>query len=81
MVLMRATPLRGQVREGWALKIKTFLGPVKWHRAVGRVPFRAQKGRDIQGTTPSHLPLAQVMDLPASKAGLYTYRFVSIRGS
>ncbi len=32
MFLMRADPLRGQVRGGWALEIKTFLGPVKWHR-------------------------------------------------
>jgi hypothetical protein len=59
ILLMRATPLRGQVREGWALEIKTFLGPVKCHRAVRRVPLRAQKNRDFQ---------------PASKAlrtGLY----------
>jgi hypothetical protein len=34
MFLMRADPLRGQVGEGWALGIDTFLGPVKWHRAV-----------------------------------------------
>jgi len=27
MFLMRADPLRGQVRGGWALEIKTFLGP------------------------------------------------------
>jgi hypothetical protein len=33
-VLMRADPLRGQVGGGWALKIETFLGSVKWHRAV-----------------------------------------------
>jgi hypothetical protein len=29
MLLMRANPLRGQVGEGWALEIETFLGPVK----------------------------------------------------
>jgi hypothetical protein len=34
MLLIKATPLRGQVGEGWALEIETFLGPVKWHRAV-----------------------------------------------
>ncbi len=34
MLLIRATPLRGQVGDGWALEIETFLGPVKWHRAV-----------------------------------------------
>jgi hypothetical protein len=39
MFLMRADPLRGQVGGGWALKIESFLGPVKWHRADRRVPF------------------------------------------
>jgi hypothetical protein len=43
MFLMRADPLRGQVGGGWALEIEGFLGPVKWHRADRRVPFRAQK--------------------------------------
>jgi hypothetical protein len=43
MLLMRANPLRGQGGVGWALEIETFLGPVKWHRAVRRVPFGAQK--------------------------------------
>ncbi len=42
MFLMRADPLQGQVGRGWALEIVTFLGPVKWHRAVRRVPFGAQ---------------------------------------
>ncbi len=41
--LMSADPLRGQVGGGWALEIETFLGPVKWHRAVRRVPFGGQK--------------------------------------
>jgi hypothetical protein len=43
MFLMSADPLRGQVGGGWALEIETFLGPVKWHRAVWRVPFGGQK--------------------------------------
>ncbi len=43
MQLMRANSLRGQVGGGWVLEIETFLGPVKWHRAVRRVPFGAQK--------------------------------------
>jgi hypothetical protein len=38
--LMQANPLRGS-----ALKIETFLGPVKWHRAVRRVPSGAQKSQ------------------------------------
>ncbi len=25
---------------GWALDFESFLGPVKWHRADRRVPFR-----------------------------------------
>jgi hypothetical protein len=45
MFLMRADPLRGQVGGGWALEIESFLGPVKCHRAVRRVPFGAQKTR------------------------------------
>jgi hypothetical protein len=43
MFLMRADPLREQVGGGWALEIEPFLGPVKWHRSVRRVPFVAQK--------------------------------------
>jgi hypothetical protein len=39
ILLMRADALRGQVGGGWALVIKTCLGPVKWHRAVRRVPL------------------------------------------
>jgi hypothetical protein len=42
---MRADTLRGQVGGGWALETKTFLAPMKWHRAVRRVPFGAQKCR------------------------------------
>ncbi len=41
MFWMRAGPLRGQVGGGLALEIETILGPVKWHRAVRRVPFGA----------------------------------------
>jgi hypothetical protein len=43
MFLMRADPLRDQVGGVCALEIETFLGPVKRHRAVRRVTFRAQK--------------------------------------
>ncbi len=49
MFLMRADLLRGQVGVGWALEIKAFLGPVKWHRADRRVPFGAQKTLDLTG--------------------------------
>ncbi len=56
MLLIQAIPLLGQVGEGWALEIKTFMGPVKWHRAVRRVAFGAPKSLDFQGPTPSHLP-------------------------
>jgi hypothetical protein len=54
---MRAYPFRRQVGGGWALKIESFLGPVKWHRADRRVPFGSRKT----------LPVAQVMDMHASK--------------
>ncbi len=43
MLLMRANTLQGQVGGGGALEIETFLGSMKWHRAVRRVPFEAQK--------------------------------------
>jgi hypothetical protein len=47
---MHAYPLQGQVEGDWALEIKSFSGPVKWHRADRRVPFEAQKTRDkVQG--------------------------------
>ncbi len=46
MLLMRANPLRGQAGGVWALEIETFLGPVKWHPAVRRVSFGAQKSRE-----------------------------------
>jgi hypothetical protein len=54
MFWMRAYPLRGEVRGGWALEFKSFLGPVKWHRADRRVPFGAQKTQEFQGPTLSH---------------------------
>jgi hypothetical protein len=40
MLLIRANPLRGYVVGGWALEIETFLGPVKRHRAIRRVPTK-----------------------------------------
>jgi hypothetical protein len=36
---------------GWSLEIKSFLGPVRWHRANRRVPFGAQKTRVFQTPT------------------------------
>jgi hypothetical protein len=72
MFWMPAYSLEGQVGGGWALEIESFLSAVKWHRADRRVPFGAQKARDFQGPTP--LPLAQEMDMQASKTlctGLY----------
>ncbi len=41
-------------------EIDTFLGPVKWHRAVRRVQFGAQISLDSQGPTPSHLPKERI---------------------
>jgi hypothetical protein len=45
MFWMRACPLLGQLGGGWALEIKSFLGPVKWYRADSQLPFGAQKTR------------------------------------
>ncbi len=47
MFWMRAYPLQGQVGGGWALEFKSFLDPVKWHRADRRVPFGAQQTQHI----------------------------------
>jgi hypothetical protein len=47
MLLMRENPPRGQVGGGWALEIDTFMGPVKWHRAVRRMPVGSQKSRNM----------------------------------
>jgi hypothetical protein len=47
MLLMRADTLRGQVEGVWALEMESFLGPVKWHRDVRRVPFVAENNREI----------------------------------
>ncbi len=48
MFWMRAYPLLGQMGGGWALEFESFLGHVKWNRADRRVPFGAQKTRDLQ---------------------------------
>jgi hypothetical protein len=65
LLLMRANPLRGQVGGGWALEVDTLLGPVKWHRAVRRACCLEPENLRLLGPDP--LPLAQVMDFPASK--------------
>ncbi len=56
MFLMCADPLQWQVGGGWALEIKSFLSPVKWHQADRRVPFGAQKTRYFQGPLPTTCP-------------------------
>jgi hypothetical protein len=44
MLLMRATSItRASVRGLVGLEIETFLGNVKWHRVVKRVPFGAKR--------------------------------------
>ncbi len=48
MFLMSADTVRGQVGGGWALEIESFSGPVKCHRADRRVPFGAQKTRNVK---------------------------------
>jgi hypothetical protein len=44
MLLMRATSI---TRASGKVEIETFLGLVKWHRAVRRVPSGAQKSRSL----------------------------------
>ncbi len=69
MFLMHADPLWGQVREGWAMEIES-LGPVNWNdtKLIGECNMGAKNPR-FPGPNP--LPLAQVMDLPASKVIAY----------
>jgi hypothetical protein len=56
MFWMRAYPLLGQVGVRWALEFSSLLG-FKWHWPICSMPFhRAQKTREFQGPTPSHLP-------------------------
>ncbi len=64
MVLIWTNPLFGQVGGGWALEIEIFLGPVKWHQAVGRVSFGTRLTARCQF---SQGPKIFILDLPASK--------------
>jgi hypothetical protein len=48
----------------WMQKIDTFLGPVKWHRAVRRVPFGTQKG-DFYGPQMALAATAVEVNSPA----------------
>jgi hypothetical protein len=50
MFWMRAYPLLGQVGGGWALEFESFWGPVKWHRADRRVPFRSNQSICVSKT-------------------------------
>ncbi len=55
LLLMQANPLLGQVGEGWAVEILTFLGP-KGTRLAARCHFTGAKSLDFQGPSPSNLP-------------------------
>ena len=48
MFLMRANPLRRQVGGGWALEIESFLGPVKWHRAIKNILVLQDRSRGAE---------------------------------
>ncbi len=64
MDLMHADPLLGQVGGGWALKIKSFLGP-KWHLPNGLMPFHISNKVSISRAQP--LPTCPcIMDLFAA---------------
>ena len=67
MFWMHAYPLRGQVGGGWALEFKSFLGPVKWHRADRRVPFGAKKTRGGGGAGANRDLIALLGPLPHYK--------------
>ncbi len=61
---MQANPLRGQVGGGWALEIETFLGPVKWHRAVRAGAIWGSKKSKCTGTYQSEIHWFYVNELP-----------------
>jgi hypothetical protein len=56
MFWMRAYTLRGEVGGGWALEFPSFLGPVEWEWADGRVPFGAQKLGNSRAQPPPTSP-------------------------
>jgi hypothetical protein len=52
-----------------------FFGPLKFYRALRRMPFGAQNSLNFQGPTPSHRPKYRFACIKS-----ITYRTVSIRG-
>ncbi len=86
MLWMRADPLRGQVGGGGALEIKTFWGPVNWHRAVRLLPFGANCLRTVvfaQYLLPficcyCLLPVYPARYLPPSACCIYIHYLLSI---
>jgi hypothetical protein len=67
MFWMRAYPLRGQVGEGWALEIESFLGPVKWLNGIELLVECHLGPKNSKFPGPNPLSLAQVMDMHTSK--------------
>jgi len=43
MFWMRTYPLLGHVGGAWAPEFESFLGPVKWHLAIGECHLRPKK--------------------------------------
>ncbi len=67
MLLMQTNPLLGASGRGLGPGNRDFFGPCEMASSIRQVPFfGAQKSQDFQGQT--YLPLAQVINLPASKA-------------
>jgi hypothetical protein len=61
MFLMRADPLRGQVRGGWSLEIESFW-VLMCHRADRGVPFGARKTRDFQPQANTNSSCAGILE-------------------
>ncbi len=59
---------------GWALEIECFLGPGKWHRADRRVPFGAQKTRDLKATDEKIREIKKSTTEGKRDRGNYRYR-------
>ncbi len=60
--------------RGLGLGNQTFLGPEKWHRAVRRVPFGAQKSRDFRLPIRIRLSILMPIHSSASKRFFYSSR-------
>jgi hypothetical protein len=65
----------------WALEIEKFLGPVKWHRAVRRVPFGAQPPPTLQTSLDICIPQKELAKTRSQISFIYfrSHSWYSVR--